>query len=855
MANDIDDFGLPKVGSEESPPPPAFGVSYLVALGASAGGLEALERFFKAMPTDSGMAFVVIQHLSPDFKSLMKELLERFTEMKAVPVTGTEKIEPNTIYLLPPNRDMVVEGGSLVSKLRDADKAHGTMAINAFFVSLAAEWADRGIAIVLSGTGTDGSSGLLDVRDAGGLVLAQTESSAGFDGMPRSAANTGCVDAVLDPEDMPAALQSFTREPGLDRGTLGYLEHVHEGVPTILKQLRDRYGIDFTHYKPNTIQRRIERRVALLNDFVSAQEYSKHLTQDSAELNELYRDLLIGVTKFFRDSEAFKALETKIVPKIVEMTPESEPIRIWNCGCSTGEEAYSIAILMMEAFAAAGRTPHLRVLATDLHRESVEFASEGIYEEEKLIEIPRSLRDRYFHKLPDGRFRVTSDLRKSLVFSEHNLLTDPPFTRLDLVSCRNLLIYLKPAAQVKAIASFHFGLKLNGYMFLGASESPGELSDEFEPANREWKIYRKTRENGSLRQLRTPSRLGLSRPARSGSQSDPTVSRAYDWLLDRFVPAALLVDENRELIHIFGDAHRFVGYSSGRITGDLLTLLSDDISMVVGTAIRNASRQNAPVRFNGVRTDATDESTMSLSITVEPFRDRVTQTPCFLVLLDEQEKKHEVSVADNTDFSMDEHAAERIRELEVDLLQARESLQTAVEELETSNEELQASNEELLASNEELQSTNEELHSVNEELYSVNAEHEIKIEELNAVSSNLDNLVRSTPVATIFLDLEYRVRLFTPGSEKFFNLLPKDVGRDLRDFRANHDDETLFEDIEKVRHELQPSEKKMASWEGGTHLRRISPFKDTNNHFDGFVLAFIELGDLQAGESPRAIAH
>jgi len=446
--------------------------TYIVGIGASAGGLEALEKFFKSMPADSGMAFVVIQHLSPDFKSLMDELLARFTGMRICRVMGESEVCRDTIYLLPPRKEMVMVGGRLLVHDKPTDQPL-SMPINTFFRSLAREKGDKAVAVILSGTGSDASAGLMEVHGHGGLVLVQSVESAKFVGMPRSAIATGLADAVLSPEDMPAVLMNYARNPTLPLtgGREGRsLTDVLVGLPAVMERLREVYDLDFNFYKQATISRRIERRVSM-GQSLTFEEYTERVLRDPEELDALYKDLLIGVTQFFRDPEAFRVLEQQVIPRLVDAVPPQEEIRVWVAGCATGEEAYSLGILFLEAFGARDREPNVKIFASDVHRDSLQFAAEGCYPEEHLEEMSVERRERFFQAEAGSQgervYRVNSQLRKLLVFSPHNLIKDPPFTRIDLVSCRNLLIYLQPVAQTKALASFHFALKLKGILFLG----------------------------------------------------------------------------------------------------------------------------------------------------------------------------------------------------------------------------------------------------------------------------------------------------------------------------------------------------------------------------------------------------
>jgi two-component system, chemotaxis family, CheB/CheR fusion protein len=822
--------------------------AFIVGIGASAGGLEALERFFQAVPMDTDMAFVVIQHLSPDFKSLMDELLARFTKLPIVRVDGSIVAKPNTIYLLPPRKEMIVRGGNLISVDKATDQPLN-MPINTFFRSLARELGPRGVAIVLSGTGSDGTLGLHDVQDAGGLVLAQSAETAKFDGMPRSAIGTGQVDAVMAPEEMPAALVAFAKNPSAPLMTsmqpaLAPLV----GVPAVIDKMREVYGLDFNYYKAATISRRIDRRV-VFRHANSVQDYCARVLEDSEELDGLYKYLLIGVTRFFRDAEAFANLEKTVIPEIIDQLSTGEEARIWVPGCATGEEAYSIAILFIEAFEARRREPMFKLFASDLHRDSLQLAADGLYEDASLAEVAEERRERFFEREAGG-YRVIATLRRHIVFSNHNVIRDPPFTRIDLVSCRNLLIYLQAAAQMKALSSFHFALDVGGYLMLGPSEGVNELQNEFETIERQWKIYRKIRDvrlpiemRGDLLPLSSRSTI---RPATPG---EVRMSRVYDAILKRYVPTAVLVDSRREVIHVFGDAERFLRVPAGRMSAELVSMMRGDLRVAVSSAIQNALKKGDRVAFRGVRWTE-DDIHSTLDIVADPILDPATNNSFVLVLF--QEPQYEQTTATPktavAELQIADEARARIQQLEAELQHTKDSLHTTVEELETSNEELQASNEELLAANEELQSTNEELHSVNEELYSVNAEHEQKIKELNRVSSDLKNLIPATEIGTIFLDREQRVRFFTPAATKLLNLMAQDIDRDIRHITSRVKDDDVFEDIERVTRTMKPSERRVTSVDGGIYLRRVMPYFDVGKAPSGLVLTFVDITAISVAE-------
>ena len=829
------------------------GPAFVVGIGASAGGLEALERFFGAMPADSGMAFVVIQHLSPDFKSLMDELLARRTRMSVQRVTEPVEMRPNTVYLLPPRKEMLMEQGRLLVVDKPTDHTL-SMPINTFFRALAREQGEKAVAIVLSGTGSDGSKGLLDVHDAGGLVLVQNEESAKFDGMPRSAVATGLAAAVIAPEEMPSLLvrhatHVLNHDPS--GGVLTQEPGQATGMPAIIDRLREVYNIDFNFYKPGTITRRIERRAAILHA-PDANRYAERVLADPVELETLYKDLLIGVTRFFRDPEAFALLREKVIPCVLDAAVPEEDIRVWVPGCATGEEAYSLGILFLEEFARRGRIPGLKIFATDMHRESLRCAADGVYPVDSLEALAPDQIEEFFIREPDGRRRVQARLRKLVLFSPHNVLRDTPFARIDLVSCRNLLIYFRPPAQTRALSAFHFALKLKGFLFLGPSESTGELEPQFEAVDRRWKIYTK------LTDVRLPMSLRVQ-AARTVEASEPPqghsghrLARAYDTLLSRFVPTGVLVNEQREAVHLFGAAGRFLRPPAGRVSSDVVAMCQGDLRIAVSSAFHHVLKKGDRVVFKSVRVPF-EQAEAVFDISAEPLPDRISGATFVLILFSEERPRLSLPSSPAHELALRDEERERMVQLESELQQSRESLQTAVEELESTNEELQASNEELLSSNEELQSTNEELHSVNEELYTVNAENQEKIRELNATTTDLRNLMGATEVGIVFTDADQRVRLFTPGATAIFNLLPQDTGRDLRHITSQVPDDDVFADIARVRETHVGCERQVRTHDGRSFLRQIKPYLDSSREPMGFVLTFVEVTALvRAGHALQA---
>lgn len=829
---------------------------YLVGIGASAGGLEALERLFQVMPESQDMAFVVVQHLSPDFKSLMDELLARFTSLPIVRVENGMEVVANTIYLLPQKKEMIVSGGKLL--LTDKDPSQSlTLPIDHFLRSVAQEYQNKSIAIILSGTGSDGSRGIEEIHAAGGLVIAQTAGSAKFDGMPKSAIDTGLVDLTMAPEEMADALVAYVRNPNVEE----LASMIKQRVPVtdtafdaLFRLLRTEYSIDFSHYKLSTVSRRIQRRL-LLNKVLDLESYVEQLADDPAELNSLYCDLLIGVTQFFRDQEAFESLRSEI-RELLSHKQDDDEFRIWIAGCATGEEAYSMAIVISEELELSGKAIQPKIFATDVHQESLNFASQGIYREESLADVDSEIREKYFTETTGG-FQVKQEIRQWVVFAPHNVVKDAPFTKLDIVSCRNLLIYFDVVSQKKVISLFHFGLLTRGILFLGPSESLGEISDEFEPMDAHWKIFRKRRDIRLPNDMRVPlGSMHRARPrlsAHAGSaHSDAVLLGLYDAILDQVVPAAFLVDENRQTLHTFGRGAEFVQPRSGRPSLDLLDNIRPSLRTAISTVFHRAIRDNQLVHLHGVGSE--DESDgHRFVVTARPIENARDKSRAILIALEVDETNEAVLSSqmvksEQPSLDVDTVSAEMVVHLETELRYARENLQAMIEELETSNEELQATNEELVAANEELQSTNEELHSVNEELYTVNSEHQKKIMELTEVTQDLDNLLLSTELHTVFLDRDLRIRKFTPRIAESFNFIEQDIGRRIDSFTHSIRDEKLIEHMQDVLRTSQPMKFEVQDQNGIWLLMRILPYR-SGNKIDGVVLTLTDISTVKSANT------
>jgi two-component system, chemotaxis family, CheB/CheR fusion protein len=759
---------------------------FVVGIGASAGGLEAIEHFFDHVPDDSGLTFVVVQHLSPDFKSLMDELLARHTKLPIHRVEDGMAIQPNAIYLIPRKKNMVLSFGKLL--LTDQDQKAGlNLPIDHFFQSLAQDMKDRAIGVILSGTGSDGSRGLKEIHEAGGLVVVQEPETASFDGMPKAALATGVADLVLPPALMPERIALYSQHPvRADLRKLRLDVVSGDELTAVFALLRRQFGVDFSLYKPSTLGRRMERRMTLQNVETLA-EYVTRLEADSEELDHLYRDLLVEVTQFFRDKDAFQILRSEVIPKLCEQASTEDGLRVWVPGCATGEEAYSLAMLFHEHLEASKRNLDIKIFATDVHRTSLEIAGAGAFREASVAELPRAYLDRYFvHKR--NQYVVNQELRKMVIFAPHNLTKDPPFTKLDLITCRNVLIYLNPATQRKILTLFHFGLRTGGVLFLGPSENVTDLEEEFDVVDRHWKVYRKRRDirlhpgTGLATMPLSETAMLFRHHLANQGKSDAHFPDVYENLLARYVPPSLLLNEHHELVHSFGDARKYLQVPEGKATTDLLKMLDHPLRIAVSSALHQATKALTPVVYTGVRTKLHDAET-TLKVSVVPLPNKRTQSNFYQVCLETEEAA--AAPEPLTTFDVQGESVQRITGLERELMYTKEHLQSTIEELETSNEELQSTNEELVASNEELQSTNEELHSVNEELYTVNAEHQRKIEELMQLTSDMDNLLASTDIGTIFLDLDLHIRKFTPAIAKLFNLVPHDVGRPLKHISNN----------------------------------------------------------------------
>ena len=826
----------------------------VVGIGASAGGLRALETLFQAMPCDTGCAFVVVQHLSPDFKSLMNDLLARHTRMHIHRVEDGMALERDCVYLIPPRKLMTVKGGKLFLTEREATRQL-EFPINVFFESLASDFGPQAVSVVLSGTGTDGSQGIRAVHECGGLVVVQAPDSADFNGMPRSAANTGLADYILPPERMPEAVITYARYPQLRMVQNARPMSANEASSSfgpVLDRLRQANGIDFGEYKIPTVQRRIHRRMSFLQ-LADVNAYSRLLGEQPAELDELYRDLLIGVTEFFRDPDSFEALGREALGTLLAESGREE-LRVWTAGCATGEEAYSLGILVSEAVAATGFKGKVSIFATDMHKGSLARASAGVYERSQLENLGEERIKRFFREEASGYMRVVPELRQRILFSAHNVVSDPPFTKIDLLVCRNVLIYFQPATQERVISLFHFAMRKGGFLFLGSSEGLGSAEGAFTTVVGRSKIYRKTTDSvinpPEIRSLPPVRILRAAGASMTGSlPSTITVTRsllqAYDFLLKQTVPASLIVTENGEIVQFFEQSSRYLLPPEGRSHDNIYNRTEGDLRLALSTIIPKAIKSGSPAQALGIKS-RTETGPIVLDVRVQPIPDDRNGVSLLHVLFTSREAPHTNGTAEkavNHDvFHTEDALGSRIKDLELELHSTKENLQATVEELQTSNEELQATNEELLAANEELQSTNEELHSVNEELYTVNAEFERKNHELKTVGEDLNNLLSSTDIGTLFLDRNLKIRRFTPAIARIFHLLPQDISRPIDHLAYQFEgDFDLLQSLRQVVSNGIPVERELKTRSGEWLLQRVLPFRTAEEQIDGAVLTFTDI--------------
>jgi len=826
--------------------------SYYVGIGASAGGLEAIETFFKNMPDNSGATFIVVQHLSPKHKSMMADLLSRHTKMPVGFADDHMVAEPNAIYLIPPNKNLTIFHGKLL--LTEQDRDHGlNLPIDVFLRSLAEDQGEKAVAIILSGTGSDGTRGLRMIKEKLGMVLVQDEASAKFDGMPKSATSTGMADFVLPVEELPRQLINYIQRPFPDKNSLtAKMFQDDGGLTRIFFLLREKEGVDFTYYKPSTLLRRLERRM-LVNNMNNLDDYVRFIENSPTEVSTLYHELLIGVTNFFRDPEAFKILEEKIFPEIFESSERHE-IRIWVAGCSTGEEAYSIAMLCRSIMEKMGKVFDVRVFATDVDRNAITFASNGIYPESIAADVPTSLLSKYFVRLGDS-YQVSHSIRQMVIFAQHNLIKDPPFTKMNMVCCRNLLIYFQPVLQHKVMDMFNFALIPNGIMFLGASETTGENADYFYNVDNKWKIFKSKgkRKNQPLfsgdTKYGSRSPVAVSRQfALKAQEEEMMMNRLMQTAAEDYMPITFVINSHNDLIHTLGNADGLFRPPSGKTTNDITRIVAKDLSVPLSTGLHKVFTNQEAVSYSNIHVRSGDKvATYKLTIRSLPWKQGQERLVAAFLELSHSKEQAVDNIVQRYDASKE--AEQRIVDLEQSLQFHKENLQATIEELETSNEELQATNEELMASNEELQSTNEELQSVNEELYTLNAEYQAKIIELTELNNDLENLYRATEATTLFLDENLNIRKFTAADSNLINLIEADIDRPFSHVHVQVQHEGLYQLAQQVQKSGKVFTKDVQSEvDSRWYLMKIKPYLIGKSVASGVLFSFTEISYLKSVE-------
>lgn len=839
--------------ANESPSRPPGKQSPIVGIGASAGGLEAFQRLLKALPIDTGMAFVLVQHLDPVHESILTRLLASATLMPVMEVKEGMAVEPNHVYVIPPNKVMSIRDGALHLAARlKAGSAH--MPIDHFFRSLAESERHRAIGVILSGAASDGTLGLGAIKAEGGITLAQDEASAKYTGMPRSAAAAGCVDFILPPEGIARELTRVSRHPYVGdeapASSLAISDEPNGDLREIFRLLRSVSGVDFAYYKYTTVKRRIARRMAL-HKLDHLQDYLKYLQGNRPECSALFEDILIHVTGFFREPEVFEELKSSLFRAILKNKQPANSVRIWVPGCSTGEEAYSIAMVLLEFLDNQTSAPSIQIFGTDISEEALDRARTGVYSESSVSEISPGRLQRFFVHTATG-YQIVKSIREMCIFARHNLGNDPPFSRLDLVSCRNVLIYMGPALQKKIMTIFHYALKPSGYLLLGKSESVGGYAELFVAAGRKHKIYlKKATPSRPVFDL-PPAELEEAVRKEQKAETPPKfdVQREADRIVvNHYAPAGLIANDSLQILHFRGQVASFLSPSPGEASLNLLRMVRPEFAVELRTAVHRAHKQQGPIRKEGILTKR-EGRLYDVALEVIPIQGEMKEA-YYLVLFDERrcpEADGKVSGSKKLSKAQELETARLERELQ----STKEYLQSIIEEQEANNEELKSANEEILSSNEELQSTNEELEtakeelqSTNEELVTVNEQMQSRNLELSQLGDDLTNLLGGVNIPIVMLGLDHRIRRFNPQAERLLNLLPTDVGRPIDNIRPNIAVPDLENRISEVIDKVTSMEREVQDLDGHWYSMRLRPYRTSDNKIDGAVMILVDIDALK----------
>jgi two-component system, chemotaxis family, CheB/CheR fusion protein len=830
----------------------------VVGIGASAGGFEAIAQLLEELPANTGMAFVFVQHLDPTHKSGLTTLLSRLTHVVVTEIRHRTLIEPNHIYVIPPNTVLSVKSGVL--ELSPRKKIDHHLPIDVFFQSLARDRGNRAVGVILSGNGHDGAAGLKEIKAGGGITFAQEVSSCKFPGMPESAIATGCVDYILPPAEIARELERISNHGVLkDHERLETSPDAESDLARILGLLRACVGVDFSCYKPTTLRRRINRRM-VLKRIESLGDYLKFLQKNRAEIELLFQDILINVTGFFRDREAFVALKKKIFSRIIKDKAHGNPVRIWVPGCATGEEVYSLAICLHEFLGKNRNNKSIQIFGTDISENMVAKARAGIYPRSIASEVSPDRLHRYFQK-SDGGYQISKFIRDVCIFAKQNVVEDPPFSKLDLISCRNLLIYLGPALQKKVFPTFHYSLRTGGYLMLGASETIGPFSNLFTLLDKKNKIY--LRNDAYSRpeiDYAFPSRGDheqgpVAKPSRETGRFD--LQRKAEEILLGYSPPGVIVNARMDVLHFLGRTGPYLDPATGSASLNLLKIARSELMVDLRTAISQAAKTRSPVRKEGIRMRFNGHF-RDVSVEVVPFKDSMPEY-LFLVLFRDfliSETAADGKVGRNKPggSQRQRQAARETQRLRAELGQTKESLQTIIEEQEATNEELKSANEEIQSSNEELQSTNEELEtakeelqSTNEELTTLNEELQNRNSDLSEANNDLNNLIGSFNMPIVMLGNDLSIRRFTPLAQKIFNLIPGDVGRQISDINSNIALPNLKALVTEVIESLNVKEIEVQDGEGHWYSLRVRPYRTSDNKIEGAVIVLVDIGDVRQG--------
>jgi len=824
----------------------------IVGIGASAGGLEALVQFLEHVPKDTGMAYVIVQHLDPTQKGMMPELLQRATTLKVLQVADRTKVQPNCVYVIPPNTDMSVLRGVL-HLLVPVEMRGLRLPIDFFFRSLADDQREHSIGIILSGMGSDGTLGLRAIKEKAGIVLVQDPVSAKFDTMPRSVIDAGLADIVASAEELPGRLIAYRRHlPQLARAELHLEEKVKGALEKIVILLRAHSGHDFTLYRRSTLYRRVERRMGI-HQVGKISGYVRYLQENPQELGILFKELLIGVTNFFRDKTAWEQLATKALPLLLKGRPPGSILRAWVAGCSTGEEAYTLAMVFKETLKnlKCAENISLQIYATDLDKDAIDKARLGLFPENIVADVSPTRLTRFFLKEENG-YRVNKEIRSMVVFAPQNLIMDPPFTKLDFLSCRNLLIYLTPELQRKLFPLFHYSLCPGGVLFLGSAESIGSFTHLFTPLALKERIFQRNETAMQSSHLDFPAVYVPSHTSRQESQTvvrvpAPSLQSLADQMLQqRYAPPAVLVNEHGDILYISGKTGKFLEPAAGKANWNVIAMAHDGLRVELSSAMQKVIRKKGTVTVRGIKIGP-QADTRTVDIMVQAIEEPKELFGMILIVFSESVVPAQ-SYPERGRGKITAGSAARQRELQNELKHARDEVQAGREEMQTSQEELKSMNEELQSTNEELQSTNEELmtskeemQSLNEELQTVNAELQAKLDELSGTNNDMKNLLNSTDIATVFLDNELHVRRFTLQAKTIIKFIASDVGRPITDLGSDLLYPELVKDAHEVLRTLVFSERSITTQDGRWFTVRIMPYRTMDNRIDGVVITFADI--------------